>query len=33
LKEPFGAGQGVLYWRTMVGDLLVEGESAALLSG
>ncbi|MDX6373608.1 MAG: hypothetical protein QOD98_2596 [Nocardioidaceae bacterium] len=33
LLESRRDGQRVLYWRTMVGDLLVDGESAALLSG
>jgi len=33
LLESRRDGQRVLYWRTMVGDLLVNGESAALLSG
>ena len=33
LLESRRDGQRVLYWRTMVGDLLVDGEDAALLSG
>ena len=33
LLESRRDGQRVLYWRTMVGDLLVDGENAALLSG
>jgi DNA-binding transcriptional ArsR family regulator len=33
LLESRRDGQRVLYWRTMVGDLLVDGESAARLLG
>ena len=33
LLESRRDGQRVLYWRTMVGDLLVDGESASRLLG